>query len=130
MHSGHVVQDTASIAADQKLTIVEHEPVTDVGEPNTPPLAFALWPNVPNPFTGTTRIRFDLPRAARGDLRVYALQGRRVRSWSEAREWPAGRHAVEWDGRATDSRRAAPGVYFYLFESTDFRAVQRLILLR
>ena len=65
---------------------------------NVPRMAF-LAQNMPNPFGQTTSIRFGLPRTARGEIGVFDVQGRRVRSLV-AGELEAGEHAVTWDGRA------------------------------
>jgi len=109
--------------------VLAHTPTVDVDD-TTPVAALQLYPCQPNPFTNATLIRFDLPREARVDLRIHDVHGRLVRTLSEARTWPAGRHAVPWDGRMSGDQPARAGVYFYVFESGDFRAVRRMVLLR
>jgi len=79
-------------------------------EAGTPPTVYALHQNAPNPFNPATWIRFDLPRAGRVALRLYAVDGRLVREWREA--LPAGRHRVRWDGRTADGSDVSSGVYF------------------
>ena len=73
-----------------------------------------LWlaSNQPNPFAGTTLIRFALPRSGEARFRVFDLAGRRVATplsgWSEA-----GGHSVDWDGRSASGVRLAAGVDVY-----------------
>jgi len=49
--------------------------------------------NRPNPFAGTTEIRFGLPTAQRIALRVYNIQGRLVKTLAEG-AYPRGYHTV------------------------------------
>jgi len=92
-----------------------------------PRMAF-LAQNTPNPFGQATSIRFGLPRTARGEIGVFDVQGRRVRSLL-AGELEAGEHAVTWDGRDDRGRRAAAGVYFYVFRADGHNLQKRMMLL-
>jgi hypothetical protein len=64
----------------------------------------------PNPAAGPTRFAWTLPAAARVRLEVLDVAGRRV-ALPVAAELPAGEHAFAWDGRGSDGRRVAAGVY-------------------
>lgn len=61
------------------------------------PAALALYPPRPNPFSGTTRLRLDLPAAGRVQLSVYDLTGRRVATVLEG-DLAAGTHRPIWNG--------------------------------
>jgi hypothetical protein len=82
------------------------------------PDRLALHPPRPNPFNPTTEIRFDLDRAGEIELTVYDLLGRRVRRLARG-AWPAGAHAVAWDGRSDVGPRAAGGVYMIRLRYAD-----------
>jgi len=69
-----------------------------------------LLPNTPNPFNPSTALRFTLARDATVELAVYDLRGRLVRGFTP-RSYPAGGHAVTWDGRDKRGRGLASGVY-------------------
>ncbi|MCU0607293.1 MAG: endonuclease [Candidatus Edwardsbacteria bacterium] len=69
-----------------------------------PPAALAQ--NSPNPFRGTTRIRYTLSRPAAVQLGIYDVLGREVFRTARPGE-PAGSHEITWDGRALPQ-----GVYF------------------
>lgn len=65
----------------------------------------------PNPSVGATRIAWQLPRSARGELRVCDAQGRCVRTLQSG-VLPAGRQVSQWDGRDADGRVAPAGIYY------------------
>jgi hypothetical protein len=94
------VQTLGGIAANQKITIVEHQP-TDV---ETGPVhgrqvaEVALYGGAPNPFRDASTISYSLPARVDVELRVVDVRGRVVRTLeSGAKE--AGEHRVEWNGR-------------------------------
>jgi parallel beta-helix repeat protein len=80
----------------------------------------------PNPFRGSTEIRFDVPRAGRLSVVVYDAAGREVRSLVEG-VMAAGPHAVAWDGADASGRRVPSGVYFYRL-SLDGRTEGRRVI--
>jgi subtilisin family serine protease len=92
-------------------------------------LVFALHQNQPNPFSGTTTIRWDQPERAVVEVVICNLAGRRVRTLvSEERE--TGRHSVEWDGTDELGKRVASGTYFCKLESPGRVRRSKLILQR
>ena len=88
------------------------------------PLAFAVFPNP----THRARITFTLPVAARVDLGVFDVSGRRVATiWHGA--MPAGEHSQPWSGRDAAGNRLAAGVYFYRLDVDGTPHTLRGILL-
>ncbi|HPU86411.1 MAG TPA: FlgD immunoglobulin-like domain containing protein, partial [Candidatus Latescibacteria bacterium] len=80
------------------------------------PLRFTLSQNTPNPFNPSTTIRFTLTEAGHVTLAVYDVNGRLVRTLvgptaSAAQTFPSGPHEVVWDGRDSNGREVASGVY-------------------
>jgi hypothetical protein len=108
----------------------EHSWTVDVPTPAPIAPGFALHANRPNPFSGMTRIAFELPHEARVRLEVHDLGGRRVRALIDGSLLPAGPHEVEWDGRGPRGERARDGVYFCVMEADAFRSTQRMVLAR
>ncbi|MDE2736374.1 MAG: T9SS type A sorting domain-containing protein, partial [Gemmatimonadota bacterium] len=92
------------------------------GQPR--PEHYALYPNAPNPFNPTTKIRFDLPTSSLVQLTVYNVLGQEVARLVE-RRMPPGRHEVEWDAVGYRS-----GLYFYALKADSYRAQYKMILLR
>jgi len=76
------------------------------------PKEFALHQNHPNPFNPSTVIRYDLPEAARVELKIYNILGQEVRTLvNEAQE--AGYKSVEWYGTNNGGMRVGSGLYIY-----------------
>jgi hypothetical protein len=88
------------------------------------PVRYALHGAVPNPSSGSTALRFDVPAAAELSVEVYDLLGRRVAVLVAGRV-EAGYHAVRWDGS-----RASAGVYVVRMRAGTFAATQRVTLVR
>lgn len=83
----------------------------------------------PNPASESTRLQFDLPSAADVRLEIYDVAGRRARLLAAGR-LAAGPHAIQWDGRRQDGRRAESGVYFVRLEVDGRAAAARVALVR
>jgi len=83
-----------------------------------------LHQNMPNPFSGTTSIAFDLRSPATVELTLHDALGARIMSLADGR-MDAGSHSVTLDAGAL-----APGVYFYTL-STDGgqQLTRRLVVL-
>lgn len=83
-------------------------PESDPG--SSAPLAFALHAATPNPSSGPTRIRFDLPQGTDVRLELFDVHGRRVLELARG-HFGAGRHSLDWSGRDSKGQRVSPGVY-------------------
>lgn len=88
-----------------------------------------LAANRPNPFGRETTLSFVLPRAARAELSVFDLSGRRLRTLVQG-EIGAGNHQIAWDGTDAEGRRLSAGVYLYRLEALGESLTGRMTLLR
>jgi flagellar hook assembly protein FlgD len=61
-------------------------------------------------------------------LEVFDLLGRRVKLLALG-DYPAGRHAVEWDRQDASGAAAKPGVQVYRLIAGDFRDQKKMVLL-
>ncbi|MBI4553917.1 MAG: T9SS type A sorting domain-containing protein, partial [Candidatus Latescibacteria bacterium] len=100
----------------------------------TPPAAYRLSQNAPNPFNPTTTIRYELPRPGQVRLTVYNLLGQEVVTLVDAQQ-EAGFHTVQWTGLNAARQRVASGVYFYRLTvqgaaRTAFTSVKKMLLLK
>jgi Domain of unknown function (DUF1929) len=91
------------------------------------PVDFALGQNIPNPFRGTTRIPFALPRESQVRLEVFDLLGRRVRVLADG-AFVAGRYTVEWDRRDGSGNLIHSGVFMYRMTAGSFREQRKLVI--
>jgi hypothetical protein len=88
-----------------------------------------LYPNSPNPFRGSTTLRFGLAQRAEVALKVYDVEGRLVETLVDGVQG-AGFHNVTWEGRSAGGRVLAPGLYFLSFKAGAYRQTQKMLLLR
>jgi hypothetical protein len=81
----------------------------------------------PNPARGGTRLRFVLPARAEVSLAIYDAAGRRVRGLA-AGAYPAGPHALSWDGRDDRGGRCSAGLYFARLAAGGAAHATRIVL--
>jgi hypothetical protein len=112
-----------------RLTGAEFVSTTDV--PGDSPPAGVNLEIHPNPFHAATTIGYRLPQTANVRLEVYDLAGRWVRTLVQERQ-PAGAHSVSWDGRDSNGRHVAAGVYALRLESDGEASagVRRVVVIR
>ena len=58
------------------------------------------------------------------------MTGRTVRVLADGDVTAAGIHEIAWDGLDTAGRPVAPGVYFARLETSRYRFIERMTLLR
>jgi hypothetical protein len=112
-------------------TIHVQNQLADVNERTTEtvPDKFSLSQNYPNPFNSETIIQYQIPRAAHVLLRIYTLDGQVVATLIDE-DLSAGSYSARWDGRNTDKRPVASGMYLSEMVADDFVGVRKLLLLR
>ncbi len=101
---------------------------TGVNDPtgdNRVPASFVLNQNYPNPFNPSTRVSFDVPRAAKITLAVYNLLGQKVATLVNER-LAAGRHEMTWNAQNLPS-----GMYImYLQADGSVTSSRKMMLLK
>ncbi|MGQ0722022.1 MAG: DUF7453 family protein [Candidatus Eiseniibacteriota bacterium] len=118
------------VAFDNNLTggvLVFHLGPGVVGAPHAanradPPAVLAA----PNPFLGSTRIRFESGGAPDERISIYDVAGRRIRTLRPR----AGAGEATWDGMDRSGRRAPAGVYWVRLEGGTLAGSGRIVLLR
>ena len=94
-----------------------------------PVVRLAFGAITPNPSRSGFAIPFTTSGAGIVSLSIVDAAGRRVRPLL-AKDLPAGRHAVEWDGRDEAGRACRGGVYFVALRRGNELQVRRLSLVR
>ncbi|MGQ0723255.1 MAG: FG-GAP-like repeat-containing protein [Candidatus Eiseniibacteriota bacterium] len=102
--------------------------IVGAGQADFLPTEYALSGGQPNPFRGTTAIRFDLPAGGRVNLSLFDVTGRLVKTLVD-RDLTPGRYEPGWDGRDDAGRTVSPGVYFVRLEAGPFVAARRTVRL-
>ncbi len=88
-----------------------------------------LHPPAPNPFRGTTEIRYTLARSGTLRILIHDLRGRLVRSLASEIA-PAGPGHLTWDGKDDAGRAVASGVYECRLVTKTGTVVRPIIRLR
>ena len=82
-----------------------------------------LTRNYPNPFNGSTTIKYSLTRDTRTEIIVYDLLGHKLATlMDEYRN--AGTHTVVWDASGLPA-----GVYMYQLKTDDFIVSKKMKLI-
>jgi hypothetical protein len=85
--------------------------------------------NAANPFSRSTRIYWQVPRAGLARVSVFAPSGRRVRTISQG--WlDAGTYSEIWNGTDDRGAHVPPGTYICLLEGPQGTASVKTVLLR
>jgi hypothetical protein len=87
-----------------------------------------LSTNFPNPFTGSTTIRFYMQERGAISLAVYDVEGRLVTTLMDGVSG-AGMHELRWDTGTSQDRTVAPGLYFYQLRTRSGSQTRKMIIL-
>lgn len=93
------------------------------------PTEFKLSHSLPNPFTRTVSISYQLPVESEVSLVIYDAAGRVVRTLVDEKK-SAGYHAASWNGRSDADLEVPAGVYFCKFQAGAYEAIEKVILVR
>ncbi|MBU2693246.1 MAG: T9SS type A sorting domain-containing protein [Candidatus Eisenbacteria bacterium] len=89
-----------------------------------------LWAqNTPNPFGGMTEIRYSIFEAGQAKFVIYDAAGRFIRMITQEHK-TAGGYSLQWDGKDSAGRDAAPGVYFYTLDLGRETLTRKMMLLK
>ncbi len=96
------------------------------------PLKYQLHPAFPNPFNATTTLKLDLPEKTTFSFIIYDIKGLEV--WSlnnrHTNSYSAGYHTIQWDGKDNFGSIVPTGVYFIVYNSSEYRLTQKVVLLK
>ena len=90
----------------------------------------------PNPFTHNIKISFSVGHNAKGieqrvegtELKIYDATGRLIKSFNHVTNQIFDQ--VVWDGRDDAGKKLPSGVYFLKFETGDYSATEKLLMIR
>jgi len=106
--------DNSSVDADEQIIV---------------PLVNNLDQNYPNPFNPNTSISFSIKNNTPVKLTVYNAKGQRVKTLVND-TMNAGQHSVNWNGKDSNNKSVASGVYFYKIETNDFNSTRKMMLIK
>jgi len=108
---------------------------TGVEEISTHPSIYTLSDNFPNPFSGTTKIRYGIPKPTKVRLAIYNIVGQKIVTLINADKEP-GYYEICWNGKDEQGNIANNGIYFYrlvlqpIGEAAEYVKTKKAILLR
>jgi hypothetical protein len=90
--------------------------------------ANALFQNYPNPFRGGagTTIHYSVSKPGNVEVRIFDVAGRLVNTIADQAK--LGDNFVVWDGKGSNGRSVASGVYFYQIKTDKFSAHKKMLL--
>jgi hypothetical protein len=90
---------------------------------------FGLSPNEPNPFTGTTTLRYSLAASGNARLEVFNVMGQVVSTIVDANQ-AAGPHTATWAGLDDRGRELPAGIYFCRLTVGNESQTQKMMYLK
>lgn len=94
----------------------------------------SLLPNYPNPFNPETWIPYDLGTDANVIINIYNLKGEMIKEinvgYQNAGTYRLKGQAEHWDGRNSAGEPVASGVYFYSLQAGNFKASQKMEIIK
>jgi photosystem II stability/assembly factor-like uncharacterized protein len=81
----------------------------------------------PNPFNAETRISFEIPAKAVGNITIFDLVGKEVRRFGEFGE---NEKSVVWDGTDSGGKKVASGIYFARLRAAGIEKSIKMTLLK
>ncbi|MCS7176134.1 MAG: hypothetical protein NZ960_00685 [Candidatus Kapabacteria bacterium] len=109
--------------------VIVYDLTSDVSDPAATAGPVEILENVPNPFAGTTRIRFRIAEPSAVQLEVYDALGGKVKMLLNGFQL-AGEHAVAWDGTDDQGMPVPSGVYYYRVVVGGMVVVRPMVLVR
>jgi hypothetical protein len=88
------------------------------------PAEFYLGQNYPNPFSGTTTIKFCVAYKTRVILKVFDSEGKMIRQLLDDEKEP-GTYKTDFDASSLSE-----GIYTYKLQVGDFLSTKRMTVLR
>ena len=93
------------------------------------PTHFSLSNNYPNPFNPITHIAYAIPKEVSINLSIYDILGRKVITLKNGIE-TVGNKSIIWNGLNGYGEMMGAGIYFYKFETREFKQTKKMILLK
>ena len=98
------------------------------------PPFFALFQNYPNPFNPETWIPYQLAYDSTVTISIYNAKGQIIHTISlgtkQAGVYVKKDKAAYWDGKDSLGQSVASGVYYYTLQAGEFRATQKMFIMK
>ncbi len=115
--------DDGSIATFTDTTVVNSDPVT----PAIPDPDLSCYPN---PFQGSTNVKFNQIDNSPTTVAIYNTRGQLVRTLVNDQKLSPGEHIIVWDGKNNSGQPTAAGIYLYKITSGRFSSTKKMIMMK
>ena len=88
--------------------------------------------NYPNPFHSSTTISCNLTTEHKEstEILIFNVKGQKIKSFKNLQTDKSSNQQIHWNGKDDFGKPVASGIYFYKFQSGDFSAIRKMILMR
>ncbi len=128
LQAGSVVETLDGPGTNANVVAVQTQMHATPAGADTPDATMALSA-FPNPFNPRVTVSWRLPGPTRGDVAVYDLAGRHLRTLAQG-ALPAGPQRVSWDGRDEAGRDLAAGTYLVTMRAGAQTRTCKVVLAR
>lgn len=126
MHSGEIVE--FELAEIDQITFSGSTSFEEIGS-FISQIPVSLLKNYPNPFNPSTTITFVTNQKGITDVEIFNLRGQKLITLSSTPREP-GTHSVTWDGKDSNGKNVAAGMYFYKVSVNNHGSIQKMLLLK
>ena len=113
---------------ETEIHFVLLDPPTGIMETPEEPLATLSLSS--NPFRGSVALSWTAPGGMAGELSIYDVAGRLIRTYDMRAYDPAPQATLTWDGRDSSGLKLGSGVYFFRLAAGEHSATARAVLLK
>jgi len=93
------------------------------------PRSYKIGTPYPNPFNPTTTIEYELPEFTNVNITIFDILGREI--WNrEILSQEPGIYSQKWNGMNHEGRSVSSGIYLISFQTKNFHATQKVLLIR
>lgn len=113
------------LSVDEEGLYKSYCPISSIDEQKLIVSKFNLFPNYPNPFNPTTKIRYSIEKEKlHVKLKIFDVLGREIAILVDEKQ-KSGEYEVEFD-----AKNLASGIYFYQIQAGNYSACRKMILLK
>jgi hypothetical protein len=123
------VSDTASVFYVDDISVHSDGGFVGNDDPVVPVFLNALVGNYPNPFYPETTIRYSTAAKGPVNIDIYNLKGQLVRHLVNENK-AAGNYNIVFDGKDSNGRSIASGVYYCKMKAGNFNSTKKMILIK
>ncbi|MFA7117938.1 MAG: T9SS type A sorting domain-containing protein [Sphaerochaetaceae bacterium] len=103
---------------------------SDIVDDTLSPTISWLGNAYPNPFRGSTTVKFNQVDNSPTTVSIYNTRGQLIRILVNNQKLSPGEHSFTWDGKTNSGQPTAAGIYFYKMISGRFSSTKKMIMMK